>query len=148
MSHIEESIEVAVPVTTAYNQWTQFESFPDFMSGVERVDQLGPDRTHWVTRVAGAEREFDASISEQIPDERIAWVSTSGPRQGGVVTFHRLDEGHTRIVLQLEYAPEVFTEAVGDRLGFVRRRAEKDLVRFKEFIEGRGIATGAWRGTL
>ncbi|MGK5532513.1 SRPBCC family protein [Streptomyces sp. URMC 129] len=148
MSHIEESIEVAVPVTTAYNQWTQFESFPEFMEGVERVDQIGDTRTHWVTSIAGAEREFDADIAEQIPDERIAWVSRNGPKQAGVVTFHRLDGQHTKIMLQLEYAPELFTEAVGDKLGLVRRQAKNDLKNFKEYIESRGVATGAWRGKV
>ncbi|GAB3121568.1 SRPBCC family protein [Streptomyces calidiresistens] len=148
MSHIEESIEVAVPVTTAYNQWTQFEEFPEFMSGVERVDQLSDSRTHWVTNIAGAQREFDADITQQVPDERIAWASRNGPKQAGVVTFHRLDDSHTKVMLQMEYAPENFTEAIGDKMGFVRRKAKQDLDNFKEFIESRGAETGTWRGKI
>lgn len=148
MSHIEESIEVAVPVSRAYNQWTQFTEFPEFMSGVERVDQISDGLTHWVTEIAGVEREFDAEITEQLPDERIAWVSRKGPKQAGVVTFHRLDGQHCKIMLQLEYAPELLTDAIGDKLGFVRRKATSDLENFKEFIEKRGAETGAWRGEL
>ncbi|MCE7081600.1 SRPBCC family protein [Streptomyces sp. ST2-7A] len=148
MSHIEESIEVAVPVTTAYNQWTQFEEFPEFMSGVERVDQLSDSRTHWVTNIAGTRREFDADITQQVPDERVAWASRNGPKQAGVVTFHRLNESRTKIMLQMEYAPENFTEAIGDKMGIVRRKAKQDLDNFKEFIESRGTETGTWRGKI
>ncbi|MDB1087709.1 SRPBCC family protein [Streptomyces sp. ACA25] len=148
MSHIEESVEVDVPVSTAYNQWTQFEDFPHFMDGVERVDQLTPTSTHWVTKIAGAEREFDAEITQQLRDERIAWTSVSGPKQAGVVTFHRLDEQRSKVMLQLEYAPENFTEAVGDKMGFVGRKAKGDLERFKKFIEDRAVETGAWRGEV
>ncbi|MEE1927031.1 SRPBCC family protein [Streptomyces sp. TRM 70351] len=148
MSHIEESIALDVPVTTAYNQWTQFEDFPHFMDGVERVDQVTDTSTHWVTKIAGVEREFDADITEQVPDERVAWTSRNGPKQAGVVTFHRLDDTHSKVMLQLEYAPEVFTEAVGDAMGIVRRKAKGDLERFKTFIESRGAETGAWRGQV
>lgn len=149
MSHTEESIEVDVPVTTAYNQWTQFEEFPRFMEGVERIDQVSDTRTHWVTKIAGAEREFDADITEQIPDERVAWTSVGGgPKQAGVVTFHRLDDSRCKVMLQLDYAPEVFAEGVADALGLVRRKAKGDLGRFKEFIEDRGAETGGWRGAV
>ncbi|WP_326686819.1 MULTISPECIES: SRPBCC family protein [unclassified Streptomyces] len=149
MTQVEESIEVAVPVTTAYNQWTQFEEFPRFMDGVERVEQRTPRLTHWVTSVAGARREFDAEITEQIPDERVAWTTVEGEvRQAGVVTFHRLDEHRSKVMLQLEHDPQSITDSVGDKLGFVTRQAQGDLKRFKSYIERRGAETGAWRGTL
>ncbi|GAB2631677.1 SRPBCC family protein [Streptomyces capparidis] len=143
---IEQSVEVEVPVRTAYNQWTQFTEFPRFMDGVERVDQVTDTRTHWVTKIGGAKREFDAEITEQIPDERVAWTSVSGPKQAGVVTFHRLDDTHTKIMVQLDHDPEGLTETVGDKLGFLTRRTKGDLERFKAFIESRGQETGAWRG--
>ncbi|MEV0676297.1 SRPBCC family protein [Actinosynnema sp. NPDC050436] len=145
MTTIEKSVDVAVPVTTAYNQWTQFESFPRFMEGVESITQLTPTRTHWVTKVAGAQREFDAEITEQHPDERVAWHSVDGPRQAGVVTFHRLDERTTRVHLQMEFDPDGLTEKAGAALGVVDHRISGDMKRFKEFIEGRGAETGAWR---
>ncbi|MBT2386772.1 SRPBCC family protein [Streptomyces sp. ISL-11] len=149
MSQVEESIEVAVPVTTAYNQWTQFEEFPRFMKGVERVEQRTPTLTHWVTNIDGVTREFDAVISEQIPDERVAWTTVSGEvRQAGAVTFHRLDETRTKVMLQFDHAPEGLVDTVGDKLGFVRRQAKGDLERFKSFIEARGIETGQWRGEV
>jgi len=148
MSSIEESIEVEVPVRTAYNQWTQFEEFPRFMEGVDEVRQITPTRTHWVTEVAGVEREFDAEITEQVPDDRIAWRSTAGPEQAGVVTFHRLGDGRTKVLLQLEVEPQGIAESVGDKLGFIRRRTKADMNRFKEYIESRGAETGAWRGEV
>ncbi|GGM07508.1 cyclase [Streptomyces fumigatiscleroticus] len=149
MSQVEEAIEVHVPVHTAYNQWTQFETFPEFMSGVERIEQRTDTLTHWVTSVNGVHREFDAEITEQIPDERVAWTTVSGEaRQAGVVTFHRLDADHTKVMLQMEFQPENVTEKVGDALGFVKRQAKGDLERFKEFIEKRGQETGGWRGTV
>ncbi|SFF59002.1 Polyketide cyclase / dehydrase and lipid transport [Actinacidiphila alni] len=149
MSAVEESVEVDVPVTTAYNQWTQFEEFPQFMDGVERIEQRGPTLTHWVTKVGGATREFDAAITEQIPDERIAWTTVEGEaRQAGVVTFHRLDDGHTKVMLQLEHDPQGVADTVGDKLGFVRRQAKGDLKRFKTYIESRGAESGAWRGNV
>jgi len=144
----EESIDVDVPVSTAYNQWTQFESFPVFMEAVERVDQIGDTMTHWVTKVAGVEREFDAEITEQHPDERIAWRSVDGPSHAGVVTFHRLAPAKTRIMLQMEFAPEGMVEQAGERLGVVNRRLKGDLERFKRFIESRGTETGGWRGDV
>ena len=148
MSTVEKSIEVGVPVRTAYDQWTQFESFPQFMDGVDRIDQLSPTTTHWITSIGGVHREFDAEITEQRPDERIAWCSVSGPKQAGVVTFHRIDATTCRVMLQLDFAPEGLLETVGDKLGVVGHRIEGDLARFKSFIESRGIQQGGWRGTV
>ncbi|MEV4334433.1 SRPBCC family protein [Streptomyces sp. NPDC049597] len=149
MSKVEQSIEVDVPVSTAYNQWTQFESFPRFMEGVERIEQRTDTLTHWVTEIAGVKREFDARITEQIPDERVAWTTVDGEvRQAGVVTFHRLDDARTKVMLQMDFDPAGVAENVGDKLGFVRHRTSGDLSRFKQFIESRGVADGAWRGTV
>ncbi|MET7453342.1 SRPBCC family protein [Streptomyces sp. NPDC005574] len=149
MSQVEESIEVDVPVHTAYNQWTQFETFPEFMSGVDRIEQRSDTLTHWVTSVNGVHREFDAEITEQIPDERVAWTTVSGEAtQAGVVTFHRLGEEHTKVMLQLDFHPDGIAETVGDKLGFVKRQTKGDLERFKKFIEERGRETGIWRGTV
>jgi uncharacterized membrane protein len=148
MSTVEKSIDVEVPVRTVYDQWTQFTSFPQFMEGVDRIDQVSDTRTHWVTSIGGVNREFDAEITEQHPDERVAWTSVDGPKHAGVVTFHRLDSDKTRIMLQMDYQPEGVLENVGDKLGIVGRRAEGDLERFKHFIENRGTETGAWRGDV
>lgn len=148
MSTIEESIDVAVPVRTAYNQWTQFEDFPQFMEGVVEVRQLDDTTTGWVVEVAGRRREFEAKVTEQDPDQRVAWSSVEGSSHAGVVTFHRLGEGLTRVMLQMEVEPEGPAEKAGDLLGVVKRRAKGDLKRFKEFIEARGEATGAWRGEV
>ncbi|EWM11295.1 SRPBCC family protein [Kutzneria sp. 744] len=148
MTSIEKTIDVRVPVRTAYNQWTQFESFPYFMEGVERVIQLDDRTTHWETTVAGAHREFDAEITEQHPDERVAWHSTDGPSHGGVVTFHRLDEHSTRVSLQMEFEPETITEKAGAALGILGVRVSGDLERFKQYIEEQGHETGAWRGNI
>jgi uncharacterized membrane protein len=148
MSTYEESIEVDVPVRTAYNQWTLFEEFPRFMEGVESVTQVSDTRNHWVTEIAGVRREFDTEITEQVPDQRIAWRSVDGAHSAGVVTFHRLDDNRSRIMLQLEFDPEGFLEQVADKLNFVRGRVQGDLERFKEFIESRGQEEGAWRGEV
>jgi uncharacterized membrane protein len=148
MSTIEQSIDVAVPVRTAYNQWTQFEDFPRFMEGVEEVRQLDDTHLHWRTTVGGRDQEFNAEITEQRPDERIAWNATSGARQAGVVTFHRVDDGQTRIMLQLEAEAEGAAEKVGDALGVLKRRVKGDLERFKDMIESRGAASGGWRGEV
>jgi uncharacterized membrane protein len=145
---IEKSVDVQAPVRTAYNQWTQFESFPKFMEGVDRIEQTTPTRTHWRTSIGGVTREFDAEITEQNPDERIAWHSVNGPEHSGVVTFHRLDEQTTRVHLQMEYAPDTLTEKAGTALGVVGHRIQDDLGRFKDFIEHRGGETGAWRGEV
>ena len=149
MTQGEESVEVGVPVHTAYNQWTQFETFPEFMGGVRRVEQRTDTLTHWVMDVNGVHREFDAEITEQIPDERVAWATVGGEaRQSGVVTFHRLDDDHTKVMLQMLFEPQGLAETVGDRLGFVKRQTKGDLKRFKEFIEERGLETGGWRGVV
>jgi uncharacterized membrane protein len=148
MSTIEKSVEVAVPVRRAYNQWTQFESFPQFMDGVEEVRQTTDTRTHWRTKIAGVAREFDAEIVDQQPDRRIAWHTTEGPEQGGVVTFEPVTEHTTRVALAMEFAPEGVGEKVADATNLVERRVQKDLERFKEYIESRGTETGAWRGSV
>jgi uncharacterized membrane protein len=148
VSSIEESIDVEVPVTTAYNQWTQFESFPLFMDGVDQVRQLSDTLTHWTISIGGVKREFDADIVEQSPDQRIAWRSVDGTGHAGVVTFHRLDDSHTRIMLQLDTEPHGVVEKVGDAVGLVRANATGDLKRFKEFIEDRGRETAGWRGSV
>src|SRR3954449_8140658 len=148
MSVIEESIEVGVPIATAYNQWTQFEEFPSFMEGVQRGSQKAEKSIHWVAEIAGVRREWDAEITEQPPDERIAWTSTTGTKNAGVVTFHRLDEDRTRLMLQLDVEPDDTVAKIGDALGFVHRRAAGDLKRFKEMIERRGTESGEWRGDV
>ncbi|GGM45453.1 cyclase [Micromonospora sonchi] len=148
MSGVIEHVDVDVPVRTAYDQWTQFEEFPHFMEGVEEVRQLSDKMTHWTVEIAGIKREFDAEITEQLPDERIAWRSTGGTTHAGVVTFHRLDENSSRVSLQLEFDPHGVVEQAGDKLGVVDRRAKGDLQRFKQFIERRGQETGAWRGSI
>ena len=148
MSTIEQSIDVQVPLSTAYNQWTQFEEFPKFMEGVEEIRQTDDTHTHWRTKIGGVAREFDAEITEQRPDERVAWRSTSGTTHAGVVTFHRLDDATTRVLVQLEDEPEGVAEKVGDALGVLKRRVKGDLERFKEMIEARGSETGAWRGEV
>ena len=148
MSTVEQSIDVDVPLSTVYNQWTQFETFPEFMEGVREIQQVSPTLTHWVTEIAGQKREFQAEITEQHPDERVAWKSTDGTSHAGVVTFHRLDPAKTRIMVQMDYEPEGVVEQAGDKLGFVERRVRGDLERFKKFIESRGEETGAWRGDV
>ena len=148
MSTIEQSIEIDVPVRTAYDQWTQFETFPQFMEGVKEVRQVDDTHLHWVADIGGVRREWDAEITEQHPDERVAWRSREGADNAGVVTFHKLDDQRTKVMLQLEFDPEGFAEVAGDKLGFVKRRAAGDLERFKDFIEGRGTETGAWRGEV
>jgi len=148
MSMIDENVVVEVPTKTAYNQWTQFEEFPQFMEGVESVKQLDDKRLHWVAEIAGKKREWDAEIVEQTPDRRIAWKSTSGEIHSGVVSFESIDDGKTRVSLQMEYDPKDFAEKTADALGFIRRRVEGDLERFKKFIESRGQETGAWRGEI
>jgi uncharacterized membrane protein len=148
MSTIEKSIDVLVPVRTAYNQWTQFESFPEFMEGVEEVRQVTDTRTHWRTKVAGTTREFDAEIIEQQPDRKIAWHTVDGPDQGGAVTFQPSGAAGTRVGLTLQFSPQGVAEKIGDATKLIERRVEGDLERFKEFIESRHAETGAWRGTV
>ena len=148
MKTIEESIEVEVPVSTAYNQWTQFESFPHFLDGIAGVRQENDTRLHWVADVGGSRREWDAEITEQHPDERVAWKALDQPGPNGVVTFHKLDAGRTKVMVQMEYDPEGMKETVGSALGFDSHRVKSDLESFKDFIETRGSETGAWRGEV
>ena len=148
MARIEESIEVNVPVATAYNQWTQFEEFPQFMEGVEEVRQLDDTHLHWVVSHKGQRHEFDAEISEQRPDERVAWRTTDGKSHAGVVTFHRLDDNRCMIMVQMDWEPEGMLETLGSALGSDDRRVKEDLARFKELIERRGSESGAWRGEV
>ena len=149
MTQIQESVDVAVPVNVAYNQWTQFETFPQFMAGVEEVSQLDDTHNHWVMNVGGVIREFDTQITEQIPDERIAWRSVEGDvDQGGVVTFQRLDDASTRVMIQIEWTPESLAEKAGAAVGLDDRQVAGDAKRFKDFIENRGTETGAWRGDV
>jgi uncharacterized membrane protein len=147
-STIEQSIDVHVPVHIAYNQWTQFEEFPSFMEGVEQVTQLDDTHLHWKVNIGGRTKEWRAVITEQLPDQRIAWTSTTGARNAGVVTFHRLGDNHTRVMLQIDYEPEGLVENAGDMLGVVSSRVRGDLERFKAFVESQGVETGAWRGTI
>ena len=147
-SRIEQSIDVDVPVRTAYNQWTQFEEFPRFMEGVEEIRQIDDTHVHWRTKIAGVEREFDTEITEQHPDERVAWRATEGTQHAGVVTFHHIDDATTRVMLQMDTEPEGIVEQAGDKLGVLKRRVKGDLGRFKEMIEERGSETGAWRGDV
>src|SRR5579862_2019313 len=142
---IEASIEVDVPVSSAYNQWTQFEEFPKFMQGVEEVHQLDDTRLHWVASVGGRRAEWDAKILEQHPDRQVSWISEDGKKTRGTVTFQPLGADRTLVHLSLGYQAEGFVEAVGSAAGFDRRRIVGDLARFKELIEDRGSATGAWR---
>lgn len=147
MAQIEKSVVVDVPVSTAYNQWTQFEEFPRFMEGVHEVRQLDDRRLYWKAEVGGNEKEWEAEIREQVPDQRIIWHATDGSENAGIVRFEPA-EGGTRIRLQMSYVPEGFAETIGDKLGFMSRRVQGDLDRFKEFIEERGVETGAYRETL
>ncbi len=148
MSQIIETIDVDVPVRVAYDQWTQFEEFPLFMDGVEKVEQVDDTHIDWTANIRGIKKNWVAEITEQKPDERIAWHAVDGAENAGVVTFHRLADSQTRITLQLDVEPEGPIEKVGDALGFVARKAKGDMERFKEFIEARGDETGAWRGTV
>jgi uncharacterized membrane protein len=147
-SKIMESVDVEVPVTTAYNQWTQFEEFPQFMEGIESIRQIDPQTLRWKASIGGVTKEWTARITEQTPDQRIAWTNVDGAANAGVVTFHRLSDSTCRVALQLDYEPEGVVESVGDMLGVVKRRTVGDLERFKKFIEDRGRASGAYRGTI
>ena len=147
MSSVTKSVEVNVPVDVAYNQWTQFEEFPKFMEGVQEVRQLDDQHLHWRAEIGGKEEEWDAEITDQIPDQRIAWHSTSGTPNAGIVMFRSTAPNTTEITLQMDYEPQGLSEKVGDALGFMDRRVQGDLKRFKEFIEHRGQPTGGWRGT-
>lgn len=148
MAHVEKSIEINVPVHTAYNQWTQFETFPQFMDGVKEVQQLDDKRLHWRAEIGGKDVEWDAEITEQEPDMRIAWRNTDGAQNAGVVTFHHIADGRSRVMLQMDVEPHGIAETVGDKLGFLDRKVEGDLDRFKELVEKQGTESGAWRGTI
>ena len=148
MAHVEESIEVNVPVSTAYNQWTQFEEFPRFMEGVESVEQTDDTHLHWVAEVGGERREWDAEITEQVPDQRVVWRAIGGHGNSGVVTFQPMDEDSTRITVRIEHETEGLKEQLGSALGADSRLVKGDLKRFQELIEARGQETGAWRGEV
>ncbi|MBT2515398.1 SRPBCC family protein [Arthrobacter sp. ISL-30] len=148
MATLQESIEVDVPITTAYNQWTQFETFPRFMSGVESVEQIDDTALHFKTDIAGVRREYNAQITDQIPDKVIAWVSTDKPRNAGTVTFESLDTNRTRVNVLMEWEPESLTEKAGAALGADDLQVKADLKKFKEFIEERGTETGGWRSAV
>jgi hypothetical protein len=145
---VEESIQVDVPVTTAYNQWTQFEDFPHFMGGVKEVRQLDDQRLHWVAEIAGVRREWEATILEQVPDQKIAWAAVQGATNAGAVRFVPAGPASTTVYLTLEYEPEGAVEQVGDKLGIVGRQVKSDLERFKALIEDEGYESGAWRGSI
>jgi uncharacterized membrane protein len=148
MSTVEQSIDIDVPVRVAYDQWTQFESFPEFMDGVEEVRQIDDTHLHWRAKVGGKEVEWDAVITEQLPDERVAWKATDGKANAGVVTFHRLSDDSSRIMVQIEHESEGVMEKVGSALGADKHEVKNSLERFKELVERRGSATGAWRGKV
>jgi uncharacterized membrane protein len=148
MARIDQTIDVNVPVRVAYDQWTQFESFPQFMDGVESVRQVDDTHLHWVATVAGKRQEWDAEISEQVPDQRIAWHSTSGDGNAGAVEFHRVADGRTAITLTMDVRPSGVVETVGTAIGIPSASVKGDLERFKTFIEQRQAATGAWRGEV
>jgi uncharacterized membrane protein len=148
MATIEQSIQVEVPLRTAYNQWTQFEEFPQFMEGVESVRQTDDTHLHWVAEIAGKRHEWDAEVTEQRPDGRVAWQAVDGKTNAGVVTFHRIDDTTTRIMVQMDWEPEGVTEKLGAATGADESRVRGDLERFKEMIESRGAETGGWRGEV
>ncbi len=148
MERVEKTIEVECPLRTVYDQWTQFEEFPRFMEGVEEVHQLDDKTLHWKARIAGKTEEWEAEIVDQKPDQQIAWRHRRGAVNHGVVTFAPIDDGRTSVTLALEYDPQGIVEKAGDALGFVSRRVEGDLQRFKKFVEERGRETGAWRGEI
>jgi uncharacterized membrane protein len=148
VAEVTESIDVAVPVSTAYNQWTQFEEFPRFMEGVQSVKQLDDTHLRWIAEIGGKHEEWEAEITEQHPDERVAWKAIGGKGNAGVVTFHRLNEEQTRVTVQMDWQPEGVIENVGTALGLDDRQVSKDLGRFKDLIESRGRESGAWRGEV
>ena len=148
MGKVEASIEVNVPVSTAYNQWTQFEEFPRFMKSIESVKQIDDRTIEWHANIAGNDETWTSEITDQEPDQRIAWNSTSGARNNGVVTFENVGENATRVNLTMDWDPEGVVQRAGDALGFDDRQVKGDLERFKEFIESRGKETGAWRGEI
>jgi uncharacterized membrane protein len=147
MTTIEQSIDLEVPVRAAYDQWTQFEDFPKFMKGVEEIRQLDDRHLHWVAELGGTRHEWDAEITEQLPDERVAWRNTDGKDNAGVVTFHKLDDQRSRVMVQIDFVPEGIKEKVGSALNAPDRQVKGDLERFKELVESQGGAAG-WRGEV
>jgi uncharacterized membrane protein len=149
MERIEKSIEVLCPVRTVYNQWTQFEDFPRFMAGVKEIRQLDDTHVHWRAEIWGKEKEWDAEITEQVPDQKISWRSTSGDApNGGTVRFEPLAAERTRVKLTMEYEPQGALENVADALGVLSKRVQNTVEDFKQFIEKRGAETGGWRGEV
>jgi uncharacterized membrane protein len=148
MPSVIKSIDVSVPVTTAYNQWTQFESFPHFMGGVESISQTDATHSHWITKIGGVTREFDTEITEQHPDERVAWKSTDGTTHAVVVTFHRRADGETKVTVQLDWQADGLVEKAGALIGVDDHQVKADLDRFKTYIEEQGHEDGAWRGNV
>ena len=149
MERIEKAVEVDRPVRTVYNEWTQFESFPKFMSGVKDVRQLDDTHVHWRAEIWGKEKEWDAEITEQIPDQRIAWRSISGDApNAGAVRFEPLSSDRTRVHLTMEYEPQGAAENIGDALGAMSTRVQSSVEGFKKYIENRGLEEGAWRGEV
>ncbi|WP_129337831.1 SRPBCC family protein [Cellulomonas endophytica] len=145
---VDKSILVDVPVSVAYGQWTQFETFPKFMGGIDKITQLTDDRLEWHAEILGVKRVWEARVLEQVPDQKVSWAATSGSTNAGTVSFEPGGPGQTHVHLHLEFEPEGVVEKIGDAAGVVERQAEKDLERFKAFIESEGSATGAWRGTV
>jgi len=145
---VEKTVVVDVPLSTVYNQWTQFEEFPQFMGGVEKITQLGDDRLEWVAQVAGVRRQWVAKILEQVPDHKVAWAAVEGATNAGAVTFAAVGSGQTEVHLEMEFEPEGFLETVADKLHIVKNQAEDDLENFKRFIESEGYETGAWRESI
>jgi uncharacterized membrane protein len=148
METIRESIEVDVPVRTAYNQWTQFEEFPQFMEGVESLKQIDDTHLQWVAEVSGKRREWQAEIVDQVPDQKVAWRAVDGNGPNGIVEFEPLGEDKTLVTVEMAYEPEGFTEQLGAKVGIDSRQVKGDLERFKQLIEVRGVETGAWRGEV
>jgi uncharacterized membrane protein len=146
--HVEKSIEVDAPVNRVYNQWTQFEDFPKFMQGIDQVQQVDDKRLHWIAEIGGKKKEWDAEIFEEVPDQRIAWRSTSGAPNAGIVSFMPIAANRTQVTVRMEYDPEGAIENIGSALGAVRTRIEGDLKRFRDFIQTRIQETGAWRGEI
>jgi uncharacterized membrane protein len=148
MERVERAVEVEAPVSTVYNQWTQFESFPAFMEGVESVTQIDDATVHWIAEVGGKRKEWDARITEQVPDQVIAWEGFGDAGNMGRVFFESLGTDRTRVSVAIDYETEGVVEKIGDALGVVSKQVEGDLQRFKHLMETRGFETGAWRGEV
>ena len=147
-TNVEKTVTVDAPLSAVYNQWTQFEDFPQFMGGVQQVTQLSDDRLHWVAEIAGVKREWDAQILEQVPDTKVAWAAVGGATNAGAVTFTAMGASSTLVRLSLDFEPEGLVEKAGDALNIVGRQAESDLEKFKTWFEARGLETGGWRGSV